>query len=157
MNTRIAICGLAAILVCLTARGDEVQPDPVIVAETMLEDGSVNTWTRDELEAALGLMNRKYHRDMETRSGREAWHGKLEGEIIDEAAGTKTQVYADGFEYVIPFEPRPQVVERKPAFDKRPVPPALEVARRRREQEKATTNVVNVVITPSGYTIPEED
>ena len=45
------------------------------VVTTLFSDGSTNAWTQADLVAALGLMNRKYHRDMESESGRRAWHG----------------------------------------------------------------------------------
>ena len=46
-----------------------------VVATTLLADGSTNTWTQADLQAALGLMNRMYHRDMGTDAGRAKWHG----------------------------------------------------------------------------------
>ena len=77
-----------------------------IVAETLYEDGSTNTWTQTDLTDALGLMNRKYHRDIETESGRVKWHGKLMGKyFVDVDLGTGgfergsalVQLYEDGF------------------------------------------------------------
>ena len=77
-------------------------PDPSspIVAETLFEDGTTNTWTAADLQAALGLMNRKYHREQETESGRVTWHGKRMGQyILDDGNGGQclVQLYEDGF------------------------------------------------------------
>ena len=79
-----------------------------IVAETLYEDGSTNTWTQTDLTDALGLMNRKYHRDIETESGRTQWHGKKMGQYLiegtqDTGQGTEgngpllVTLYEDGF------------------------------------------------------------
>ena len=77
-------------------------PDPSspIVAETLYEDGTTNTWTAADLQAALGLMNRKYHREQETESGRVTWHGKRMGQyVLDDGNGGQclVQLYEDGF------------------------------------------------------------
>ena len=50
-----------------------------VVATTLLADGSTNTWTQTDLRDALGLMNRMYHRDMDTDAGRRKWHGERIG------------------------------------------------------------------------------
>lgn len=71
-----------------------------IVAETLFEDGTTNTWTAADLQQALGLMNRKYHREQETESGRVTWHGKRMGQyILDDGNGGQclVQLYKDGF------------------------------------------------------------
>ena len=46
------------------------------ILTTLLSNGATNTWTQADLQAALQLTNRKYHRDMETRAGRQSWHGR---------------------------------------------------------------------------------
>lgn len=70
------------------------------VVSTLRADGSTNNWTEADLVDALGLLNRRYWRDMETDAGRRAWHGSLAAS----AAGTNAQgrlvrrdVYADGY------------------------------------------------------------
>lgn len=84
-----------------TAYADEPATDAApIVAETLFEDGTTNTWTQTDLTDALGLMNRKYHRDIETESGRTKWHGKRMGQyLIDGEDGKQclVQLYEDGF------------------------------------------------------------
>ncbi len=80
--------------------------DDPIVATTLLADGSTNTWTQADLQAALGLMNRMYHRDMGTASGRAKWHGDRIGQYILPTGETnsvgrevfvRVDLYADGF------------------------------------------------------------
>ena len=71
-----------------------------IVAETLFADGTTNTWTQTDLTDALGLMNRKYHRDMESESGRGNWHGKRMGQYLIDAGDGKqclVMLYEDGF------------------------------------------------------------
>ena len=77
-----------------------VTNDQSVVVATLFEDGSTNTWTAADLQAALGLMNRKYHREQETESGRVTWHGKRMGQyILDDGNGGQclVQLYEDGF------------------------------------------------------------
>ena len=74
--------------------------DQSVVVATLFEDGSTNTWTAADLQAALGLMNRKYRREQETESGRVTWHGKRMGQyILDDGNGGQclVQLYEDGF------------------------------------------------------------
>ena len=80
--------------------------DDPVVATTLLADGSTNTWTQDDLQAALGLMNRMYHRDMGTDAGRAKWHGDRIGQYILPTGETnavgrevfvRVDLYADGF------------------------------------------------------------
>ena len=54
-----------------------------VVAATLFEDGTTNVWTAADLQAALGLLNRKYHREVRRPDGRRAWHGELVRQVID--------------------------------------------------------------------------
>lgn len=126
-------------------------PDKVVFT-TQLEDGSTNTWTQADLVAALGLLNRKYHRDCESPNGRKAWHGRLVKEIIDEDAETKTEIHEDSTTFVYRFKvvtPSQAVTDRnkKLVANTNGVPARLAAARVQRVQEIQTTNVVNQVIT----------
>ena len=157
--THLAVAAIAAVLaVALFADGGETADDTNIVAVTTFEDGSPNTWTQADLLAALQLMNRKYHRDCETSSGRVSWHGKLVSQEINTNTLEKVEVYADGARFVFPFEAKntAQAVSNANARLKttlvKGVPKALAEARQRREQEKTTTNVVNVVVGPNAQT-----
>ena len=79
------------------------------VVTTLFSDGSTNAWTQADLVAALGLMNRKYHRDMESESGRRAWHGKCTT-TNDFDRCVKVWLYEDGFIYETPISaPKPKV------------------------------------------------
>lgn len=80
--------------------------DDPVVAATLRADGSTNTWTQADLQAALGLMNRMYWRDQETDAGRRKWHGERIGQYVlptgeTNAAGkailVNVMLYADGF------------------------------------------------------------
>ena len=58
---------------CLGVHADD---SAAVLASTLRADGSTNTWTAADLQAALGLMNRMYWRDMENDAGRQRWHGE---------------------------------------------------------------------------------
>ena len=130
---------------------DENSP---IIAETLSLNGTTNTWTQADLIAALQLMNRKYHRDVDNSlAGRQAWHGKLISQEIDEENEIKISTYEDGTQFIDKFTAQSPAreVEKSNAqlprtLNTRGIPPALQEARVRREAEKTTTNVVNNVI-----------
>lgn len=123
-------------------------PDSPIVAQTLFSDGSTNTWTQADLIAALQLMNRRYHRDCETPTGRTAWHGALVAQIVDTNRLVKTERYADGTEFEFPFEISTPKTPSPTPYSSSNVPARLASARARRQAEKATTNTVTVVVTP---------
>ena len=120
MKTRLVMA--ASIAAALTASADATN---TVVAATLRDDGSTNTWTQADLTDALGLMNRKYWRDMESPSGRAQWHGQAKSWL---ETNEKTRViqrverYADGF------------VWREAGSKRRVLPPeeAADVAARRR-------------------------
>ena len=83
-----------------------------VVLVTRLADGSTNAWTQVDLVDALGMVNRKYHRDMATDQGRRSWHGAIVPQkctIVTNADGKtfRRDVYADGYFHDTPFTPRP--------------------------------------------------
>ena len=125
-----------------------------VVAVTQMADGTPNTWTLADLQAALGLLNRKYHREVERAEGRRAWHGRLVSEIVNTNSMEKVEVYEDGSRFTFPFvlKDTPAAISNRNAQMKvtmaRGVPKALAEARARRQEEKATTNIVNVVAGP---------
>lgn len=131
-----------------------VAQDTNVVVTTQFMDGSPNMWTMGDLQAALQLLNRKYHREVERPDGRRAWHGRLERESIDTNAWIKTEFYEDGASFTFPISPRDPAVSvsnrnaRLTTTMTRGVPAGLAAARLRREQEKAVTNIVNVVVEP---------
>lgn len=124
-----------------------------VVFTTLKSDGTPNTWTQEDLVKALGLLNRKYHRDCETAAGRKAWHGKLKREKIDEEAQIKIQTFEDGTAFTNKWKiVTPSVAvsnaNRKVLVNTNGIPARLAQARMRRAQEKATTNIVTQVLTP---------
>jgi hypothetical protein len=101
------------------------------------------------LVKALGLLNRKYHRDCETAGGRKAWHGKLKKEIVNTNELTKTEVYEDGTSFTYKHKiitPAQAVKDYNSRLSTNGVPARIAAARLRRMQEKATTNIVNQVL-----------
>ena len=97
MNKKVvAVCAVAlGVALALGALTSKVYADEVVLT-TLFADGSTNTWTRADLVAALQLLNRRYHRDVSTASGREAWHGKKIAESVDTNTLTKVTRYEDG-------------------------------------------------------------
>lgn len=90
---------LSAVL-CASVLADEV------VATTLRDDGTTNTWTMAELQAALGLMNRMYKREIGTDVGRRRWHGDRIGQYFLPTGETnangqpvmiRVDLYQDGF------------------------------------------------------------
>lgn len=125
--------------------------DTNVVFTTLYSDGKTNTWTQEDLVEALGLLNRKYHRDCETPSGRKAWHGRLKKEIINTNDLTRTEVYEDGKTFTAKWKlitPAVAVsnVNKRVMLSTNGIPAKLAAARLRRQQEKATTNIVTTVL-----------
>lgn len=96
MKTRLVMA--ASIAAALTASADVTNS---VLAATLRDDGSTNTWTQTDLTDALGLMNRKYWRDMESPSGRSQWHGRIVESHLETNETTRViqrvDRYADGF------------------------------------------------------------
>ncbi len=139
-----------------------------VVMTTQYADGSTNTWTQGDLQEALGLMNRKYHRDMATESGRTAWHGKRLGQYLvtnDVGRITIVNLYTDGYvhtntgfrassTYKDPEAAAKAAAEAaaraeavRAAWETANLPPEL-AALRAAQRAAATTNEVTVTITP---------
>ena len=151
----ILMCGLCA---ALTTIADDPPPagDPVIIT-TLLSDGTTNTWTQADLIAALQLLNRKYHRDVQSVDGRKAWHGKKVREIVDTNTLEKVTIYEDGMQFTDPAKittPAQQVQEANqylpPPVMTNGIPARLAAARLRQREAATTTNVVNVTIKGGG-------
>jgi hypothetical protein len=71
-----------------------------IIFTTRHIDGAPNTWTLSDLQAALELINRKYHRDVKTDAGRRAWHGKRLRAVTNATNLTITTTFEDGTAFV---------------------------------------------------------
>jgi len=94
------------LIMCLSLAAAFLGPADEIVATTLRADGSTNTWTVTELQAALGLMNRMYKREVETEEGRRRWHGERIGQYLLHTGETtsagnvvmiRVDLYQDGF------------------------------------------------------------
>ena len=124
-----------------------------VVVSTLFSDGSTNAWTQADLVAALQLLNRKYHRDCESPSGRAAWHGKLVKQVVDTNNEVKVERYADGKEFTFRYRVRRPADAAKAYQANLPrravtngVPVALARARERQAENASTTNVVTVTV-----------
>lgn len=73
------------------------------VVSTQRSDGSTNYWTEADLVDALGLLNRRYWRDMSSASGRKAWHGAVAASAMHcvtngaQVLPIRVDTYADGY------------------------------------------------------------
>lgn len=160
------------IAVCTVAQADEQ-----VVAQTIRADGSTNTWTQADLQAALGLMNRMYWRDQETDSGRRKWHGERIGEYLLPTGVTNAngqvrmivvQLYADGFvatNKMVRYrksivkdpeaaakaaaEAKRRAEEARAAWESANLPPDL-AALRAAQRIAGETNEVTVIVGPGG-------
>ena len=125
-----------------------------VIAATLRTDGTTNTWTAAELSDALGLMNRKYWRDMQTPAGRVSWHGKLEKQELHADEKILVEIYEDGFAWTNAVK----ATATKPVTPSG-IPERLAAIRAKRAAEKAVTNVVvnvvNVTATTSETTANE--
>ena len=138
---------LAALCPVSSAQADDASP----VAVTTNADGSTNTWTMADLVTALQLMNRKYHRDVATESGRVSWHGRLVSQEVDTNALVKVSTYADGTEFRDPWT---TITASSAAAAKAAalsvttngIPARLAAARLRRATEKAAVSNVTVIV-----------
>lgn len=93
---------------CLAALAAGVVAGPVWdgvtnLVSTLKSDGTTNYWTEADLVDALGLLNRRYWRDMSSASGRKAWHGAVAASAMHCVTNGATvlpvrvDTYADGY------------------------------------------------------------
>jgi hypothetical protein len=141
-----------------------VSAETNIVLQTQFADGSTNSWTQKDLVDALGLMNRKYHRDMQTETGRRQWHGEKLSQYLMTNDASKViylvTLYADGYAHstlskpVKPNDPEAalkakieaakKAEEIKAKWEAANLPP--EIAELRKAQRESTkTNTITVV------------
>jgi opacity protein-like surface antigen len=128
---KLLIGATLSVMTCAAALAEDV------IAATIRTDGTTNTWTAAELSDALGLMNRKYWRDMQTHSGRVSWHGKLEKQELHADEKILVEIYEDGFAWTNAVKE----TTTKPATPSG-IPERLAAIRAKRAAEKAVTNVV---------------
>ncbi len=153
MKTVIAVF---VFVLCVGIYADDPAPQAGgVVATTLFSDGSTNVWTQADLLAALQLINRKYHRDCETGSGRAAWHGRLRRETVatnDVGELVKTEYHDDGQTFTFTSRVVSAAVAVSNANSRlsttmtRGVPRELAKARMRRAQEKSVVSNVTVSV-----------
>ena len=156
-STLFTLLALFAVLIVELCSTYPLLAEP-IVTETLFEDGTTNTWTQADLKAALGLLNRKYHREVKTESGRVAWHGKRIKTEENTNTLTVVSTYADGTQFTDPFtvkrpaslEARMAAAKRAKAAQRMKLPPGLAEIEAQRDASAETTNEVTVIVTPAG-------
>ena len=100
MFKRILAATLAMLFVAPAVAADQ----PVVT--TLLSDGRTNTGTQADLVSALQLMNRRYHRDMQSESGRIGWHGKIVRTVVDTNALIMVRYHEDGYAHTNAWQSR---------------------------------------------------
>lgn len=145
MRTVISLV-VAAFSICAAAETN-------VIFTTRHIDGRANTWTLADLQSALELINRKYHREVATDSGRKAWHGKKIKAVTDAQKLTITTTYEDGtaFTDFSPVRTPAQSVaahnqKLKVSVSTNGIPAKLAAARKRREAE-INNGPTNVTVT----------
>ena len=164
------LIALSVVLCCAILVAD----DP-IVAVTLREDGTTNTWTQSELQSALGLINRMYKREIGTDAGRRRWHGDRIGQYVLPTGETnavgrevfvRVDLYADGFVMTnravraknsiirdpeaaanAAAEAKRQAEEARRAWEQANLPPDL-AALRALQRLAGETNEVTVIVSP---------
>lgn len=164
------LIALSVVLCCAVLVAD----DPV-VAVTLREDGTTNTWTQSELQSALGLINRMYKREIGTDAGRRRWHGDRIGQYVLPTGETnavgrevfvRVDLYADGFVMTnravrarnsiirdpeaaakAAAEAKRQAEEARRAWEQANLPPDL-AALRALQRLAGETNEVTVIVNP---------
>ncbi len=100
MNTNMKRTTIATIALAAIAATAAPAQDATVLT-TLFSDGATNAWTQADLQAALQLTNRKYHRDMKTPQGRRSWHGEMTAQTIVNPADTNlaalVETYEDGY------------------------------------------------------------
>lgn len=142
---------LALVLIAAPAvNAAAVDWDAATTVTTRNLDGSTNSWNQADLLEALGLINRKYRRDMQTLEGRKAWHGNVVIER-DMEKGITIERYDDGLaitnEWKTATSPMKANIEsaaeraRKRNAGKPPEVVELFAARAAAEEDKTTKTV----------------
>ena len=164
------LIALSVVLCCAVLVADDA-----VVAVTLREDGTTNTWTQSELQSALGLINRMYKREIGTDAGRRRWHGDRIGQYVLPTGETnavgrevfvRVDLYADGFVMTnravrarnsiirdpeaaakAAAEAKRQAEEARRAWEQANLPPDL-AALRALQRLAGETNEVTVIVNP---------
>lgn len=100
MFKRILAATLALLFVAPAVAADQ----PVVT--TLFSDGRTNTWTQADLVSALQLMNRRYHRDMQSETGRIGWHGQIVRTVVDTNELIMVRYHEDGYAHTNAWQSR---------------------------------------------------
>lgn len=156
-NAALAVlCALCVVLPSAAAGLHSAAEAAPAVARTLVADGTTNAWTQADLVSVLGLLSRRYRRDIETQRGRVEWHGREVAQTVTtNAAGrlVMRRAYADGFTFddkarpPTPREAASNAVRRvRAALPANGVPKGLAL-RRAQAAARAVPSVTNVTVT----------
>lgn len=153
MKTKLAIL-LTAFSFAVIAVGETNETATSSAPASLEAAVAASGWTVQELIAALDLMEAKYNRDVATKSGRTAWHGRVVREAVDTNTLTRVTVYEDGTSFTDPAKvitAKQSVLkanERLPkAVMTNGIPARLAAARIRQAQNAETVSNVTVTVT----------
>lgn len=153
---------IMAALTAFVASADEISADYIegeksVVLVTPEIQAAAAVMLGPEVAAQLlhaaKLQMSKYDRDMQTQSGRRAWHGKLLHSEIHTNELCAVEVYSnevDGavWRYRLPFKPKESVSAANAKLPRPPmtngVPAKLAAARQRRYEEQTTSSNITV-------------
>lgn len=128
---------------------DLITPEVQAAASAMMGQENARAFLH-----AMRLNMLKYDADMQTKTGRSAWHGRLIREEVSTDEMAKVEVYSntvDGtvWRYKSPFKPKPMVKpsHRKTTYTTNGVPARLAAARARRAAELDAGTVTITVET----------
>lgn len=107
--TKILIYLAAAVFLTHSSPAAAGLWDLTNIVATLRSDGTTNIWTAADLQDALGLLNRRYWRDMESESGRKSWHGKIIGSAFATNVDGRVEcvyTHEDGYTHKSLLSPR---------------------------------------------------
>lgn len=132
---------------------DLITPEVQAAAAAMMGQDNARAFLH-----AMRLNMLKYDADMQTQTGRRAWHGRFLREEVSTNEMVKVEVYSNAVDgtiwrYKSPFKPKPMVkplspAQRKTTYTTNGIPARLAAARAKRAAEInggiVTTNIVTV-------------
>lgn len=112
---------VSAIAILASVAAHSAVEPPVVT--TLLSDGRTNAWTQADLVAALQLLNRRYHREMATESGRISWHGRVVRTVVVTNDLRLVSIHEDGYAFTnawtAPRPPMPKDAAARAAYARR--------------------------------------
>lgn len=134
---------MKSIMLAVALASGAVAAQTNAVLSTIRADGTTNLWTEADLKDALGLMNRKYWRDMATANGRAEWHGKVvkSESQTNETGLVRVDTYEDGYVHT-------EKAKRVQSRPNRANPMASSANRAAKLRERIATNDVQLAAIP---------